>query len=725
MAVKGRRAVAVLTAGVLSLAMTFSSMADWQSATSEGGDYQGAYDPERNGNLNVTLYDRTTVKEGEEPVPVTDGKISLIQLAEFENSYTSVEVLPAVQSAAPEVAPDWDNLQDAASLEAWQAAILDKESDLSALIKTQSVDGNGSAKFNDLAQGVYMVFQKEGDHAKGYQYVAPYVVLVPTGNLTFDGKIEVKDGKSKNFVYDLLSHPKVSPIDSDDFIDPPVKKVITDKDGKAVTREDRFSFLLEPVDGAPMPTEQETGIRADGSPNDKTTTVEWSGNNLILTMDGGLDAQEFGIIRYKEPGTFKYKVYEKEGTDTNFSYDQQVYDLTVTATLQRDGSIKAETNYDELEFVFTNIYTEPPKLEALDDPGVTKKVKDSDGNDLAVTDQFTFRLTAIDNAPLPEVADYGISKTGKTNESSTKIAKKGSSLEMTMDAGGGTQKFGVIRFKEAGTYKYEVSEVLPNQQGVDDDYKYDTKVYEYTATVTEEGGKLVVKTSVDDAALAFTNTFRGTTSEVVKVKKSVKEYGTNNDIKDSRKFTFELRVDDDRNKTAPMPADSETATLKTVKASAADGTVSFGKIAYNKAGTYYYTVTEKKENNNSYIFDTKTYYVTVKVADKSGLLDITNIIVATEPDGEPISETSAVKALTFTNKKKSGGGSHHGGGGGGGSRIVSLNDPDVPLAVLDDAPVPLASPQTGDNSRMVLFGGIAIGAIAALAIWFAVARRRG
>ena len=114
------------------------------------------------------------------------------------------------------------------------------------------------------------------------------------------------------------------------------------------------------------------------------------------------------------------------------------------------------------------------------------------------------------------------------------------------------------------------------------------------------------------------------------------------------------------------------------------------------------------------------------MADKNGLLDVTNIIVATEPDGEPISESAAVKALTFTNKKKSGGGGHHGGGGGGGggSRIVSLNDPDVPLAVLEDEAVPLAAPQTGDNSRMVLFGGIALAAVALLVIWFAAARRK-
>ena len=730
MAGKFRRGAAILTAGVMSLAMAFSSMADWQSATSEGGTYEGPYDAGKNGSLAITLYDRTTVKEGEEPAPVTSGgKISLVKLADFEKQYTEIVMLPDVQGAAPEINVDWNNLQDAETLEKWQEAILEKESDLSSLIRTKDIDGEGSAKFDDLAQGVYMVFQKENDNAPGYQYVAPYLIGIPTGNLIFEGKVEIKDGKSEAFVYNLLSQPKISPFTGEDVIDPPVKKIITDKEGKAVTREDRFSFLLEPQGDAPMPEGNDINKRLNGDPNDKTTTVEESGGSLILSMDGGLGPQEFGIIHYDEPGTYKYKVYEKAGEDADFTYDDKVYDLTVTVSLQRDGTLKAETNYDELMFEFTNIFSPPgpptPEKAGQDDPGVVKAVKDSDGQTLNVKDRFSFRLTPVGDAPLPDEKHYGVSKTGKQNLASTTVTKDGDSLVLTMDADAGTQKFGVAEYKEAGTYKYQISEVLPNQEGVDDDYKYDTKVREYTVTVTEKDGKLSAKSSAD-AAMKFTNTFRGTTTDIVKVKKVVREANSNNEVNDTRKFTFELRVDEDKNKTAPMPAGGETDTLKTVKASAADGTVSFGKIAYDKAGTYYYTVTEKKENNNNYTFDTKTYYVTVKVADKNGLLDVTNIIVATEPDGEPISESAAVKALTFTNKKKSGGGGHHGGGGGGGggSRIVSLNDPDVPLAVLEDEAVPLAAPQTGDNSRMVLFGGIALAAVALLVIWFAAARRK-
>ena len=171
-----RALAAVLATGVLSLAMAFSSMADWNSATTEGGIYQGAYDASKNGSLSITLYDRTTISEDKDPLPVTDGKISLIQLADIEKEYTGISVLPEVESAAPDAALSWDNLQDAAALAKWQDGILEKESELSGLIQTKDVDGQGKVKFDNLSQGIYMVYQKDGDHADGYQYLAPYLV---------------------------------------------------------------------------------------------------------------------------------------------------------------------------------------------------------------------------------------------------------------------------------------------------------------------------------------------------------------------------------------------------------------------------------------------------------------------------------------------------------------------------------------------------------------------
>ena len=727
MTVRWKRTAAVLAAGMLSMAMAFTSMADWQSATSEGGTYQGVYDEKRNGSLDVTLYDRTTVVEGQEPVPVADGKISLIKLADIEKQYTTIAVLPEIAAVSQEIAPAWDNLQDAETIKGWQAAILEKESDLSALIKTQSFDSKGNTKFADISQGIYMVFQKEGDNAKGYQYVEPYIVSVPTGNLTFDGKVEGKDGKSVNFVYDLLSTPKVRPCTSEAIIDPPVKKVITDRAGTAILREDRFDFLLEALDGAPLPEGKDIGVRKNGDPNDKTTTVVKEGNTLTLSMDGGLDAQEFGIFRYTEPGTYKYRVYEKKGSDAAYAYDSQVYDLTVTVTLDRNGVLVPETNYDEAEFVFTNVYT--PNPQAVDAPAVTKVVNDAKGNALEVTDKFTFKLTALEGAPLPAAADYGISATGKKNDASTTITKNGDSLEMTMKANLATQRFGLIRFKEAGTYKYQVSEVLPGGNETDDKYAYDTKVYDYTVTVTEKDGKLSVSSSPASSDFTFTNISRGITVEAIRVKKKVKNYSTGAEVTgDSRKFTFELRVNENRNPSAPMPAGSSSDTLKIVKAAVTDGAVTFGEIPFNEPGTYYYTVTERKENNTSYLFDTKTFWISIKVEDQKGALKVTSIGVHPEEDAEPISDSANGKILTFTNQRRnrSGGG---GGGGGNGGGSTPEGDIDIPLDGQDQVlpedimEIPLTAPQTGDQSRMILFGGITVAAIVMLGIWMVAARR--
>ena len=731
MAVKWKKTAAFLTAGVLSLAMAFTSLADWPSHTTEGGTYQGVYDEKRNGSLDITIYDRATVGEGKEPVPVKGGKVSLMKLADFEKEYSEIAVLPEVKSAVPAVAPTWENLQDADTIWEWQKAILEKEADLSPLMETKTVDSKGNAKFADLAQGVYIVFQKDGDHADGYRYLEPYLVQIPTGNLTFDGKVEVKDGKSENFVYDLLSQPKISPISqrAEAVIDPPVKKVITDKDGKAVTRQDRFSFLLEPVDGAPMPVGKDISVRINGDPNDRTTRVVKSGDNLILSMNGGLDAQEFGIIRYTKEGTYKYKVYEQKGEDKAFTYDDKVYDLTATVTLDRDGNLVAETNYDEAGFVFTNIYTPPaPGPQAVNCPGVTKEVKDAAGKDIETTDRFTFRLEALDGAPLPAEADYGVTRDGLKNDETTTVTKKGDGLEMTMKANVGTQIFGFVRYDKAGVYKYQVSEVLPGGKQSDDKYAYDTTVHDVTVTVTETDGRLGVSVSPSNINFHFTNTSRAITVEPIRVKKKVKNYSTGAEITgDSRPFTFELRVNENRNPSAPMPAGSSSDTLKIVKAAVTDGAVSFGDIAFNEPGTYYYTVTERSERNSLYIYDTKTFWISIKVEDQRGALKVTSIGVHPEEDAEPISDSANGKILTFTNQRRNRGGGGHGGGGGGGRTPES--DIDIPLGGQDQVlpeditEIPLTAPQTGDQSRMLLFGGIALSAVVALAIWFVAARR--
>lgn len=96
-----------------------------------------------------------------------------------------------------------------------------------------------------------------------------------------------------------------------------------------------------------------------------------------------------------------------------------------------------------------------------------KSVSNGDLKDKA----FTFKLTAVDNAPMPESATA-------QNDAS------------------GNVKFGDITFNKTGTYKYTISEV----KGENAAYEYDTATYNVTVTVTENNGTLSAKAVYTDAS---------------------------------------------------------------------------------------------------------------------------------------------------------------------------------------------------------------------------------
>lgn len=87
-------------------------------------------------------------------------------------------------------------------------------------------------------------------------------------------------------------------------------------------------------------------------------------------------------------------------------------------------------------------------------------------------------------------------------------------------------------------------------------------------------------------------------------------------------FSFVLAADANNPEGATLPTDT------TATATDAKKTATFGNIAFTKAGTYTFTITEQEPTTNkpSYItYDTKPKTVTVKVDEKDGKLSITSV----------------------------------------------------------------------------------------------------
>ena len=126
-------------------------------------------------------------------------------------------------------------------------------------------------------------------------------------------------------------------------IDPPVtKKIAGDKPAKKST----FDFVLESIDGAPLP---------EGAKDGKfTTSIEGEGTI------------EFGKIDYTKAGTYEYRCYEIDKGEDGYTYDKTVYTMRVAVTegtknfkVERAIVDKNGKEHDSLTFV--NTYKAPAK----------------------------------------------------------------------------------------------------------------------------------------------------------------------------------------------------------------------------------------------------------------------------------------------------------------------------------------------------------------------------
>lgn len=151
-------------------------------------------------------------------------------------------------------------------------------------------------------------------------------------------------------------------------IDPPVtKKIAGDKPAKKST----FEFVLESIDGAPLP---------EGAKDGKlTTSIEGEGSI------------EFGKIDYTKAGTYEYRCYEIDKGEDGYTYDKTVYTMRVAVTegtkdfkVERAIVDKNGKEHDSLTFV--NTYKAPAKP-VVNKPATAKKggsgvVKTGDTNNV-------------------------------------------------------------------------------------------------------------------------------------------------------------------------------------------------------------------------------------------------------------------------------------------------------------------------------------------------------
>lgn len=341
---------------------------------------------------------------------------------------------------------------------------------------------------------------------------------------------------------------------------------------KAPAIEGKYTFTLTGEDGAPMP--DTTTATNDDAGNVTFGDVTYTMENVF--GDTGDDGT--ATLSAQRTRTFTYTVTESGAVDGVANDPEASKTFTVTVTDNGDGTLRAVSDPAQgAKFSFTNTYSVKPTDSSATGKGgitVTKKLTGRDLQD----GEFSFELV---------------------DHNGQKVA------EGTNDADGNVE-LGAVTFTEPGVYPYTIREVNTALASVD----YDAAEHAVTATVTDNGdGTLSVTWKLDgDAPATFTNTYDPVDASVVIGTSKVLD---GRELKDGE-FTFQLTGADE---STPMPEDAKDGVATATNA--ANGSIGFGTIVYDQAGTYKYTVSEVNDKQDGVTYDDTTYEVTVTVTDNT------------------------------------------------------------------------------------------------------------
>lgn len=290
-----------------------------------------------------------------------------------------------------------------------------------------------------------------------------------------------------------------------------------------------------------------------------------TGQEIDRTTNVG-KAFTFKAISYTATGSHAYQVKEVAGQDGTITYSDAVLDVTVNVTDDGSGQLTATANKTAADLTFTNTYT-PTATTAM-----ITGTKALTGRDLA-EGEFFFDLKDAD----------------------------GNVVQTVQNGADGTFGFAPLQLDKVGTYVYTVSERAgATANGV----TYDTTVFTATVTVTENAETHALEAQVAYSkggkaadAVAFSNSYAPAATEV---KLGASKVLSGEDLKEGQ-FSFQLK-------------DADGKVLQTAK-NAADGTVGFEAISYDKPGTYAYSISEVDDGQKNVTYDAAEHRVTVTVTD--------------------------------------------------------------------------------------------------------------
>ena len=388
------------------------------------------------------------------------------------------------------------------------------------------------------------------------------------------------------------------------------EKILTGRDWLA---NDSFTFILQGLDGAPMPEGAEGNI-----------------SRIVVTSPEGTPsgtpvAFNFGDIAYNAPGTYTYQIYEpaEEAATPGVSTSLALYTVTVTAEDNHDVTLAASARItcdrDDLgaevaaDAAATNVARFTNTFDATSQewaPIATKTLHDASGALSLQSDMFKFSLTPMSGAPMPADATELV---GNNNAH-------------------GVVVFEGITFtsEDVGkTYQYKISEKVPAdpRPGM----TYDATVWIATVVVSHENvdGENVVKVSATYARegeseslgeAAFENSYAPeafTGSGIIKGKKDL----VGRDMLDTDDFNFSLSL--------VSGPEGGVASDMSLERETNGNVVNFksGEMTFTKPGEYTFNIRENApaEDGAGITWDRHVATATVTIVDNNGTLALGNV----------------------------------------------------------------------------------------------------
>lgn len=542
------------------------------------GDNPGVAYDDRTWILTVTVQDDLTTFTRHVTANTTcDGVQS--DAIQFTNTYAPKDV--TVSLTARKTFDDADASH--AKLTDFQFQLFDNERAVGVPVQTVNADRNGDVRFQPLT---FTASQLKGNKSKTFTYTVREI-RQSAGGVNYDShmgmwQITVTDdltGQLKAQTRTNAAYPTT---------------FTNTYQAKPVSVQFRAHKTLNDPD--------HTGIQLQAGQYEFKCVEDKTGGQVgtAKTNDQRGDVL-FDAISYTRPGTYDYTIRETPGDRGGITYDTTKHHVRVTVTDDGEGRLLADVKYDGGTAIpeFTNTYRAQP---ATDTPTAVKAVSASEGNHYKLKgDDFTFTLHRV-------TAPDGV--TAEADQTKTNDAR-------------GNIRFDQLSFPLPGTYVYTVSERDVTVPGVTKDGTVTTITY----TVKDVGHagrlKVVDKTITrSDGKTAngirFDNTYnpKGVGCTLGGVKTIINADTATNRIPQDGEFTFALTSHDG----APMPEGSKDG-VKTVTNTGTGFT--FGRMDYDKPGTYVYTVTEQAGRDPTIGYSTQAYDVTVTVTDQGGMLSAT------------------------------------------------------------------------------------------------------